>query len=43
MAQLAAGPDAATDPDERARREDRVQPAGAAFDPIPFDDEAARA
>jgi len=43
MAELAAGPHAATDPVERARRQDRVQRAEAAFDPIPFDGEAARA
>jgi hypothetical protein len=39
MAELAAGPHAATDPVERARRQDRVQRAEAAFDPIPFDGE----
>lgn len=43
MAELAAGPHAATDGDERARRQDRLQRAEAAFDPLPFDDEAARA
>lgn len=43
MAELAAGPHAATEPDERARRQDRLQRAEAAFDPLPFDDEAARA
>jgi predicted nucleic acid-binding protein len=43
MAELAAGPHAATDPDEAARRQDRLQRAEAAFDPIPFDAEAARA
>ncbi len=43
MAELAAGPHAADDPDERARRQDRLQRAEAAFDPLPFDDEAARA
>lgn len=43
MAELAAGPHAATDPDERARRQDRLQRAEAAFDPLPFDAEAARA
>lgn len=43
MAELAAGPHATDDRDERARRQDRLQRAEAAFDPIPFDAEAARA
>ena len=43
MAELAAGPHAATDPEERARRQDRLQRAEAAFDPLPFDGNAARA
>jgi predicted nucleic acid-binding protein len=43
MAELAAGPHAAKDPAERARRQDRLQRAEAAFDPLPFDGEAARA
>jgi predicted nucleic acid-binding protein len=43
MAELAAGPHATTDSDERARRQDRLQRAEAAFDPLPFDAEAARA
>lgn len=43
MAELAAGPHAADNPEERARRQDRVQRAEAAFDPLPFDGEAARA
>jgi predicted nucleic acid-binding protein len=43
MAELAAGPYATDDPDERARRQDRLQRAEAAFDPLPFDREAARA
>ncbi len=42
MAELAAGPHAASDADERARRQDRLQRAEAAFDPLPFDSEAAR-
>jgi predicted nucleic acid-binding protein len=42
MAELAAGPHATADPDERARRQDRVQRAEATFDPLPFDAEAAR-
>jgi len=37
------GPHAADDPDERGRRQDRLQRAEAAFDPLPFDVEAARA
>lgn len=43
IAELAAGPHATTDADERARRQDRLQRAEAAFDPLPFDAEAARA
>jgi predicted nucleic acid-binding protein len=43
MAQLAAGPHATHDSDERGRRQDRLQRAEAAFDPLPFDREAARA
>jgi len=43
MAELAAGPHATTNPDERARRQDRLQRAEAAFDPLPFDAAAARA
>ncbi len=43
MAELAAGPHAAGDPDERARRQDRLQRTEAAFAPLPFDAEAARA
>jgi predicted nucleic acid-binding protein len=43
MAELAAGPHATSDADERGRRQDRLQRAEAAFDPLPFDSEAARA
>ena len=43
MAELAAGPHATPDAGERARRQDRLQRAEAAFDPLPFDGEAARA
>jgi hypothetical protein len=43
LAELAAGPHATKDPDERGRRQDRLQRAEAAFDPLPFDSEAARA
>lgn len=43
LAELAAGPNATDDPAERSRRQDRVQRTEAAFDPIPFGTEAARA
>jgi predicted nucleic acid-binding protein len=43
MAELAAGPHATSDAEERARRQDRLQRTEAAFDPLPFDVEAARA
>jgi hypothetical protein len=43
MAELSAGPHATDDPDERSRRMDRLQRAEAAFDPLPFDINAARA
>ena len=43
MAELAAGPHATTDLAERARRQDRLQRAEAVFDPLPFDNAAARA
>jgi predicted nucleic acid-binding protein len=43
MAELAAGPHATNDADERGRRQDRLQRAEAAFDPLPFDADAARA
>ena len=43
MAELAGGPSATDDPDERARRQDRLQRTEAAFDPLPVDVEAARA
>lgn len=43
MAELSAGPHATDDPDERSRRIDRLQRAEAAFDPLPFDINAARA
>ena len=42
MAELAAGPHATADPAERARRQDRLQRAEAAFDPLPFDGDASR-
>ena len=43
MAELAAGPHATPDPHVRGRRQDRLQRAEAAFDPLPFDSDAARA
>lgn len=43
MAELAAGPHAAEDADERARRQERLQRAEATFEPLPFDGAAARA
>lgn len=43
LAELAAGPLATTDEQERARRQDRLQWAAATWDALPFDAEAARA
>lgn len=43
LAELAAGPHATEDPDERARRQDRLQRIEALLDPLPFDAAAARA
>jgi hypothetical protein len=43
LAELAAGPHATDDPLERARRQDDLQRIEAAFQPIPFGSEAARA
>lgn len=43
MAELAAGPHATSDPEERGRRQDRLQRSEAAFDPLPFNGDAARA
>jgi predicted nucleic acid-binding protein len=43
LAELAAGPHAAGDPTERARRQERLQRTEATFDAIPFDAAAARA
>ena len=40
---VAVGPHAANDPAERARRQDRLQRTEAAFDPIAFDAQSARA
>lgn len=43
LAELAVGPHATDDPDERARRQDRLQRAEVEFDPLPVDREVARA
>jgi predicted nucleic acid-binding protein len=43
MAELATGPHATTDPEERARRQDRLQRAEATFDALPVDANVARA
>jgi predicted nucleic acid-binding protein len=43
LAELAAGPHATSDMEERARRQDRLQWAATTWDPLPFDAEAARA
>jgi predicted nucleic acid-binding protein len=42
LAELAAGPLATDDPDERARRQDRLQWATSTWEPLPFDGDAAR-
>ena len=43
LAELAAGPHATNDPNERGRRQDRLQWASSTWNPLPFDAEAARA
>ncbi len=43
LAELAAGPHATADSEERARRQDRLQWASATWEPLPFDAEAGRA
>lgn len=43
LAELVAGPHATADPDERALRQERVQLVESTFEPLPFDDPAARA
>ena len=43
LAELAAGPHATQDAQERARRQDRLQWATATWDALPFDMDAARA
>lgn len=42
LAELAAGPHAANDEEERALRQDRLQWAASTWDPLPFDAETAR-
>lgn len=42
LAELAAGPHATNDEQERARRQDRLQWAAATWDALPFGSEAAR-
>jgi predicted nucleic acid-binding protein len=42
LAELAAGPHATEDKNERARRQDRLQWASTTWDALPFDGEAAR-
>lgn len=43
LAELAAGPHATTDVEERACRQDRLQRAEATFEPLPVDGAVARA
>lgn len=43
LAELSAGPHATSDPDERARRQDRLQRAEAEAEPLPVDVAVARA
>ena len=42
LAELAAGPHATENKEERARRQDRLQWATAMWEPLPFDAESAR-
>jgi predicted nucleic acid-binding protein len=42
LAELAAGPHATENKNERARRQDRLHWATATWDPLPFDAESAR-
>ncbi len=42
LAELAAGPHATGDEQEKARRQDRLQWAAATWEPLPFDSQAAR-
>jgi predicted nucleic acid-binding protein len=43
LAELAAGPHATADHEERARRQDRLQRTEATFEPLPLDGAVARA
>lgn len=43
LAELAAGPHAAVDEQERGRRQDRLQWAASCWDPLPLDADVARA
>ena len=43
LAEVAAGPHATSDVDERARRQERLQRAEATFEPLPVDVDVARA
>ena len=43
LAELAAGPHAAVDEQERGRRQDRLQWVASSWDPLPLDAEVARA
>ncbi len=43
LAELAAGPHATADAEERARRQDRLQRVETTFDPLPVDTAVARA
>lgn len=43
LAELAAGPHATADHEERARRQDRLQRTEATFEPLPVDGAVARA
>jgi predicted nucleic acid-binding protein len=43
LAELAAGPHATDDREERARRQDRLQRVESLMEPLPFDSSAARA
>lgn len=43
LAELGAGPAATDDPDERARRQDRLQRTESVFEALPFDAASARA
>jgi len=42
LAELATGPHATSDPEERARRQDRLQRTEATFEPLPVDPTVAR-